>query len=514
MTNERTSLVEGPLFTDQYQLTMAQVYFRNGIHDRPARFDYAFRSYPDYGRHQAGYCVFAGISDLVEWMQRVRFGPAELDALRTQRTAAGDPVFDGAFLDWLGSSAGWASVDVKAVAEGRIVHPYAPIVTVEGPLAVAQLLETSLLNHLNYPTLVATKASRVAESARGGTVLEFGTRRGPGFGANVGARAALIGGADFTSNVGMSHHVGLQPKGTHGHSMVQAFMALGLGELGAFRAYADVYPDDCVLLVDTVDTLGSGVPNAIVVFEELRRRGHAPVGVRLDSGDLAYLAIQTARLLDEAGFTDVGIVLSSNLDELAIWQILAQIEEEAPRYGVDPARLTTRLVYGVGTRLITSHGHAALDGVYKLVAIEERGAWVPAIKISENRQKVPIPGEKRLWRVLDARGYATADVVALAGEAPGTEGDLRLHHPYRSGIGRTIAAADITRVQELLQPAFADGAAQVDGDIGAARQRREADLERLDPGVRRLVNPHIYHVSMTAALKRLQDDLIAEYQLD
>ncbi len=508
MKPEDRRLAEGVLFTDQYQLSMAQVYFREGLHTRRARFDYTFRSYPDYGRHQAGYCVFAGAAPLVGWMEGVRFQTEDVARLRSQVTATGEPMFDEDFLDWLATRGTFAEVTVDAVPEGRVVHPYAPIVTVHGPLALAQILETSLLNHLNYATLVATKASRVAESARGGTVLEFGMRRGPGFGVNAGARAALIGGADFTSNVGISHVLGVPPKGTHAHSLVQVFMAIGRGELAAFRAFAAAYPDDCILLVDTIDTLRSGVPNAITVFEELRAAGHEPRGIRLDSGDLAHLAVRSAQMLDDAGFPDAWIVLSSNLDELAIWQILAQIEDEAPRYGVDAAALVARLTYGVGTRLITSHGHAALDGVYKLVAVEGDDGWLPAIKISESREKIPIPGQKRLWRIYDRRGAATADVVAALDEELVAGRELRIHHPYRAGVHRTLAGPDVAVVEELLTPIFGEGA-EIVGDLEAARRRRREDLDRLDPGVRRLVNPHVYHVSLTDRVKALQDELVA-----
>ncbi len=503
-------ITRGALFTDQYQLAMAQVYFSNGLHERPARFDYSFRSYPDYGRHQAGYCVFAGLGDLVEWMATTGFGAADINLLRSQRTSRGAPRFTDDFLAWLEAAGRFTAVDLDAVPEGRIVHPYAPVATTEGPLALAQILETSLLNHLNYATLIATKSSRVAEAGRDRPVLEFGLRRGPGYGANAGGRAALIGGASFTSNVGVSHTLGVDPKGTHAHSMVQLFMALGGGELGAFRAFAESYPDDCILLVDTIDTLESGVPNAITVFHELEAAGHTPVGIRLDSGDLAHLAVRSARMLDDAGFPGASIVLSSNLDELAIWQILSQIEDEAPRYGVAPDALIGRLVYGVGTRLLTSHGHSALDGVYKLVAVQTRdGEWAPAVKVSENRAKLPIPGRKRLWRISDRRGLATADVVARAGENLSVGEPLRLHHPYREGVSRILAGEDVTEVEELLVPAVAGGAVVVDSALDAARAWRRHDLARLDPGVRRLVNPHTYHVSMTDSVKALQDELVA-----
>jgi nicotinate phosphoribosyltransferase len=505
---------EGALFTDQYQLSMAQVYFRNGLHDRNARFDYSFRTYPDYGRHQAGYCVFAGLEWLLNWMADTQVTAADIELLRTQTAQNGTALFGDDFLEWLEAEGHFRSLQLDAVPEGRIVHAYAPVVGITGPLAIAQILETSLLNHLNYQTLIATKASRVAESARGGTVLEFGMRRGPASGTNAGTHAALVGGADFSSNVGVSHAMGLRPRGTHAHSMVQVFMALGGGELEAFRAFAAVFPDECVLLVDTIDTLDSGVPNAITVFRELRAQGHEPVGIRLDSGDLAYLAIRSAQMLNAAGFPGAAIVLSSNLDELAIWQILSQIDGEASRYGVDPQSLVARLVYGVGTRLISSHGHSALDGVYKLVAIEQSGRWEPAIKVSESRQKIPIPGRKRLWRIYDRRGSATADVVAGAKEIIDPAATLRLHHPFRPGVARTLPAGEIADFEELLEPVWRGGRDAPEPSLEERRARRRRDLERHDPGVRRLVNPHIYHVSLTDQVKQLQDHLIAEVTRD
>ncbi len=506
----RADLAEGILFTDQYQLAMAQLYFAEGIHDRRAHFDYSFRSYPDYGRHQAGYCVYAGLEWLLGWMETARFGGAELAALRSQTTSRGAPRFRTDFLEWLEAEGHFGAVELHSVAEGRVVHPLVPLVTATGPLAMTQILETSLLNHLNYQTLIATKASRVAEAARGSVVLEFGMRRGAATGVNAGARAALIGGARFTSNTGISHVLGVDPKGTHAHSMVQAFIARGGTELEAFRAFARVYPDECVLLVDTVDTLESGVPNAITVFEELARAGHEPLGIRLDSGDLAYLAIQAARRLDAAGFTDTQIVLSNSLDELNIWQILSQIEEEADRYGVDASRLAARLVYGVGTRLITSHGRGALDGVYKLVAVEDdAGLVVPTMKLSDTPGKQPIPGSKELWRIYDARGNATADAVAMAGEQ--LEGiELRLHHPHRAGLSRTLSPGEVSEVERLRDVVWAGGGrAEASVSLDLIRARRVADLTRLDPGVRRIIGPHIYHVSITEEVRRVRDDLRA-----
>jgi nicotinate phosphoribosyltransferase len=506
---DRRELTEGFLFTDQYQLTMAQVYWHRGLHERPALFDYFFRRYPDYGRHQAGYAVTAGLGWLLDWIEATRVTDDDLELLRGQTDVTGSPRFDEGFLAWLKEAGDFSAVSIRAVPEGRVVHAHAPIAIVEGPLAIAQILETSLLNHLNYQTLVATKASRVTESAHGSPVLEFGMRRGPDVGANAGGRAALIGGANATSNVGVAHYLHSDPVGTHAHSLVQLFMALGEGEIGAFRAYAEVYPDETVLLVDTIDTLQSGIPNAITVFNELRAAGHEPVGIRLDSGDLAHLAVRSAAMLDEAGFPEARIVLSSELDELAMWQIRAQISEEAVRYEVDAEAVLSRLVYGVGTRLITSHGYSALGGVYKLVAIEEDGGWTPAMKISDTPEKMPIPGEKRVWRVYDSRGLATADVVSAADEELSAVGELDLYHPHREGVVRTIG--DLAAAEELLVPAY-HGGTRLDGSpsLEAMRAWRTADLARLDPGVRRLVNPHVYHVSLTARVKELQRRLVAE----
>ncbi|HSJ26741.1 MAG TPA: nicotinate phosphoribosyltransferase [Acidimicrobiia bacterium] len=507
-------IAEGILFTDHYQLTMAQLYYRAGIADRPAQFEHFFRSYPDYGLHQAGYCVTAGLEPLLDWMDEARFGPAELEVLAGIRSARGTRVFADDFLAWLGEMDGFSAVTMRGVPEGRIVHANAPVAVVEAPLAVAQVLETSLLNHLNFATLIATKASRVVEAAAGGQVIEFGLRRAPGLGGNAATRSSLIGGAVSSSNVGMSHLMGVDSSGTHAHSMVQVFMAIGGGELEAFRAYAEVYPDDCLLLVDTIDTLDSGVPNAITVFEELRARGHEPVGIRLDSGDLAHLAVRSAELLDAAGFEDTRIVLSSGLDELTIWQVKNQIAVEAPSYGVDADRLIARLVHGVGSKLVTSDGDPSLGGVYKTVAVGgEDGAWVPAIKISDTPEKVQNPGAKNLWRVYDERGYATADVMGLADEELDPSHPIQIHHPSLPGVVRTLKPTGISEIEPLLTTILDAGRRTSEpGGIEAARRRRVRDIERLDPGVRRLVNPHRYHVSLTTALSDLKRSLVAGYQ--
>lgn len=509
MKPENRETVEGILLTDQYQLTMAQLYYFMGLHEKTVLFDYFFRSYPNYGYHQAGFCVFAGLEWLLDWMQRVRVRDEDVDYLRNQTGRAGTRVFNDDFLNWFRNNGHFEGMNLRAIEEGRVVHPDVPLVVAEGPMAVTQILETSLLNHLNYQTLIATKAARIHESCQGRLMLEFGLRRGHDRGAIAGARAALIGGADFSSNVGISHVLGLPPKGTHAHSMVQLFLALGETELDAFKAYAEVYPDDCLLLVDTINTLESGVPNAIRVFEDLRRKGHEPVGVRLDSGDLAYLSIQVAKMLDDAGFPDTVIVLSNNLDELVIWQILTQVREEAPRYGVDPDLLSRRLVYGVGTRLIVSWGEPALGGVYKLVAVKDEDQWIPALKLSDSPDKIPNPGHKTAWRVYDRRSKATADLLTLNDEQPQAMDKLILHHPSEPTKYRALTKGEIAEIEMLYVDVLKEGRLVYEfPPLESMREKRRADVARLDMGVRRLVNPHIYHVSLSDKLWNLKRDLI------
>jgi nicotinate phosphoribosyltransferase len=499
-------IARGALLTDQYQLTMAQLYHRHGLHERDARFEHFFRRYPDYGAHEAGYAINAGWGWLGRWARRAGFGEEERAALREHRVR-GQRLFDDAFIDWLGGVS-WDALRYQAIPEGRVVHANVPVTVVEGPLAAAQVLETPLLNHLNFHILIATKASRVVEATRGGAVLEFGLRRAPDEGGIAATRAALIGGANASSNVGISHEMGVMPQGTHAHSMVQVWMALGEGEIGAFRAYAEMYPDDCILLVDTIDTLESGIPNAITVFEELRKRGHEPVGVRLDSGDLAHLSVQASLMLDRAGFKEAHIVLSSSLDELTIFQILTQIADEAPRYGVDADQVIGRLHYGVGTKLATSDGQPYLDGVYKLVAVTNGAGWQPAIKVSDTATKIVNPGRKRVHRLYDRRGLATADLMSLADEA--LEYPLEVRHHHEHLVARTLAASSISSTEELLEPTVLDLPTDDAALVVEARKRRISDLERLDLGVKRLVNPHVYHVSITKRLAELKARLIEE----
>lgn len=513
VNRQSRAISEGVLRTDQYQLTMAQLYFRLGLHETPAQFDHFFRSYPSYDGHKAGYCINAGLGWFLDWLAEASFGPTEIELLQGQVDRSGKRIFEDDFLSWLEGRSLIDGMSMRSVEEGRVVHANTPLATVKGPLALAQILETPLLNQLNYQILIASKAARLRHVARGGLLLEFGLRRGHDTGANAGARAALIGGADFSSNVGLSHLLGLEPKGTHAHSMVQVFLAMGGTELEAFRAYADVYPYNCLLLVDTVDTLESGVPNAISVFEELRAKGYEPAGIRLDSGDLAHLSIQASKMLDRAGFEEVPIVLSNNLDELVIWQIITQIETEAPTYGVDPDHLIRRLVYGVGTRLITSWGEPALGGVYKLVSVMQDGQWQPAVKVSESPEKIPNPGRKDLWRLYDQRKIAVADLICLIGEDPGSMIPLSRYHPFDHRLRSVHDKGDLSSVEPLLEEIIKDGVIlRQEPDIDSIRRRRDRDLERLDPGVKRLVNPHIYHVSLSEKLAGMKQDLVRGIQ--
>jgi nicotinate phosphoribosyltransferase len=508
MKKETKNISEGILFTDFYQLTMAQTFFKKGLHAKEVQFDYFFRKYPRYLSGQAGYCVFAGLQSLAEWMQDCSFQENDIQYLAEHKSPANKPMFSKDFLEWLSVEGNFKAINLEAIPEGRSVHPNVPLVSVRGPLAMAQILESSLLNHLNYQTLVATKACRIREAGRGNLLLEFGLRRGQGKGANAGVRAALIGGADFSSNTGASYQLGFLPKGTHAHSMVQAFIGLGYSEQDAFRAYADIYPDSCILLVDTIDTLGSGIPNAIKVFQDLKKKGYNPLGIRLDSGDLAYLSIHAAKMLNQAGFDKVKIVLSNELDELVIWQVLTQIQKEAPRYGVDPDQLINRLVYGVGTKLITSKGYPALDGVYKLVAISDDKGLNPAIKLSETPAKTINPGRKGIWRIYDKRSKAVVDLLTKDNRDPRKEEELFFHHPEEEKQ-RMLKRKDISKIEKLQQAIIKDGEVVYDfPSISQIRSAREKDLECLDPGVKRLINPHLYHVSLSKELWDLKKELI------
>jgi nicotinate phosphoribosyltransferase len=503
------SISEGILFTDQYQIVMAQLYFKMGVHEKIVQFDHFFRNYPDYGSHKAGYCINAGLEWFVDWMQNAYFRDEDIDLLRTHKSQNNKPLFHDDFLNWLKKNGSFSNITLRAIGEGRTVHPHLPLTIVQGPIAMTQILETPLLNQLNFQTLIATKACRIKEMGKRQPMIDFGARRAQDRGAIAGVRGALIGGADFSSNVGISHLLGYPPKGTHAHSMVQLFLSMGMSEEDAFLAFADLYPDDCILLVDTINTLESGIPNAIKIFQALKKKGHKPLGIRLDSGDLAYLSLRAAKMLNDAGLEHVGIVLSNELDEMNIWQIITQISEEASKYGLDADRVIHRLIYGVGTRLITSAGDSALGGVYKLVAVKDKGEWQPALKISESLEKIPNPGDKKVWRIYDKSGKATADLITLSDENPQEENEIVLRNPLDHTKKRIIRKDNISKIEPLLYDIIVDGKLIYEfPSIEEIRKLKNKDLESLDSGIKRLILPHPYHVSISKKLWDVKQGLI------
>jgi nicotinate phosphoribosyltransferase len=469
------------MLTDFYELTMMQGYF---VHDHNPRavFEMFFRRPPFEG----GFTVFAGLESLVNTIAEFRFGGDDLEFLARQK------MFRKEFLDYL--EAFHFSGDIHAVEEGSIVFPNEPLLRVQAPLMEAQLLESLLLNILNFQTLIATKAARIYLACEGGRVLEFGMRRAHGVnGALAAARAAFIGGAAATSNTLAGKLFGIPVSGTMAHSWVMSFE----NELAAFRRYAQVYPESCILLIDTYDTLKSGLENAITVGRELKEQGHLSFGVRLDSGDLEYLSKKVRERLDRAGLEHARIAASNELDEGIIRQL---ITEKAP---ID--------MWGVGTHLVTGKGDPALTGVYKLMAIEKGGRFVPTIKVSNNPDKITDPGIKQVHRFYNGSGSPIADLLTLEEEAPEAGRVYRFYHPRYPY--RYIDVRDFERVEPLLKPVMLAGRAVVEfPDLQTLQARTRANLERLDHTYTRLINPHVYKVSLSERLKDLKFGLIAEYE--
>jgi nicotinate phosphoribosyltransferase len=467
------------LLTDLYQLTMVGGYVLEGKENQWANFDYFFRSIPDNG----GYCVLAGLEDLMEYISTLRFDEGDLAYLE------GLEIFSDSFIRYLEGFR--FTGDLWAMPEGTVVFPHEPLIRVTAPLPEAQLIETTLLNIMNYQTLIATKGSRLRWAAQGDTVVDFGLRRAHGpYGGLMASRAAYIGGVDGTSNVLAGRIYGIPVRGTHAHSWVESFR----DELEAFLAYARVYPTSCLLLVDTYDTLSSGVPNAVRVGQELRKEGQGLRGIRLDSGDLAYLSKESRRMLDEAGLTDAAIVASSDLDE---W-----IVESLKRQGacVD--------IWGVGTRLVTSFSCPALGGVYKLTALDEDGkGMVPKIKRSDNPDKITNPGGKRVVRLLDPKGQMRGDVIFLEQEEIPVGQTFRARHPMFSHIYKDYPHK--FKMRELLLPVFKKGERVYESpDIHGIRENTLQNLEELDAGYKRFHNPHTYHVSLSSHLFETKQRLL------
>lgn len=467
------------MMTDLYELTMMNGYMRYNMSENRAVFDLFYRKQGDI----TAYAIAAGLEQAIEYIRDLHFTDEDIEYLRSLNT------FDEAFLAMLRDFK--FTGDIDAVPEGTIIFPNEPIVRVVAPIMEAQLIETALLNIINHQTLIATKSARVVQAARGDGVLEFGLRRAQGPDAGIyGARASIIGGCVATSNVLTGKLFDIPVRGTHAHSWVMSFPT----ELEAFRAYADVFPQDCLLLVDTYDTLKSGVPNAIQVFNELKERGYEPSGIRLDSGDLSYLSRTARKMLDDAGFPNARIFASGDLDEEVIWDLKAQ------GAAID--------VWGVGTRLITSQNNPSLGGVYKLAAEVVDGKIIPRIKISENSIKITNPGMKKLLRLYDARdGKALADLITLHDETFDESQPLEIFDPEHTWKRMTLVDYSI---RELLVPIFREGkqvyTCPALKDIAAYAK---TELDTFWDEYKRLHTPHRYKVDLSQKLYDLKQDLLA-----
>ncbi|MFA5669613.1 MAG: nicotinate phosphoribosyltransferase [Balneolaceae bacterium] len=454
-------------FTDYYEYTMAQGYFLSNRHLEQCSFDYFFRSLPFDG----GYVVYAGLADFLEQLKGFTFHEDEIEFFRTKG-------FHKEFLDYLKTFRFKGTI--YSVKEGEIVFPNEPILRVEGTIIEAQIIETLLLNILNFESLIATKASRIRQVAGNSTLLDFGLRRSQGFGGIQASKAAIIGGFDGTSNVHAGLTQGLEVSGTMAHSWVQSFE----DELTAFRTYAGFYPDSTVLLVDTYNTLKSGLPNTITVAKEMEVKGHRLKAIRLDSGDLAYLAKNARKQLDAAGLDYVQISASNQLDEYVIKSL---IEQKAP---ID--------IFGVGTKLVTAYDDPALDGVYKLGSIDGR----PTLKVSENVEKVTMPGIKKINRYFNEDGSFYADGLSL-----GSETNMEwIEHPLY-----TKKRVRITGLQseELLHQIVLDG--EIIIPLPTAQESAKYATLRLDmlnSEHKRFDNPHVYKVGIDPNLNKLKNDLI------
>lgn len=471
------------LLTDLYQLTMAYGYWKQRTHDREAVFHLYFRKIPFAG----GYTVACGLSAAVDYLQGLRFTEGDLAYLATLRGNDEAPLFEDGFLKFLGEMK--FSCDVDAMPEGTVAFAHEPLVRVQGPLLQCQLVETALLDLVNFQTLIATKAARVCQAAHGDSVLEFGLRRSQGIDGGLSAsRAAYVGGCNATSNVLAGRLFGIPVRGTHAHSWVMSFDS----ELESFKAYAASMPNNCVFLVDTYDTL-QGVRHAVEVGKWLRSQGHELAGIRLDSGDLAYLSIEARKILDEGGFPRAAIVASNDLDEKLITSLKSQG--------------ATISVWGVGTKLATAYDQPALGGVYKLAAIRERGGeWRYRIKLSEQAVKISTPGVQQVRR-FTRDGQFLADMIydTASGGAP----SHTIIDPLDMTRQRTFDG-DVEHT-DLLVPVFRGGAPVGEPvDIHKSRARALAQIASLHPGIRRFDNPHQYPVGLEKGLHQLRTNLILE----
>ena len=475
------------LLTDLYELTMMQGFFKSGNNKRVV-FDAFYRKNPCDG----GYAICAGLEQVIEYIKDLHFSYEDIEYLRSLK------IFDEDFLTYLSSY--HFSGDIYAVPEGTVVFPNEPLVKVVAPIMEAQLLETAILNIINHQSLIATKAARVVHAAKGDGIMEFGLRRAQGPDAGIlGARAAVIAGCVGTSNVLTGQRFDVPVKGTHAHSWVMSFK----DEYTAFKTYADLYPDACLLLVDTYDTLGSGVPNAIKVFKEMQAEGKelSYYGIRLDSGDLAYISKKARKMLDEAGFKDAVISASSDLDENLIFSLKSQ-----------DAAITS---WGVGTNLITSSDWPSFGGVYKLVAIEdpETKEFIPKIKISENIIKITNPGNKKIYRIYGKEtGKIVGDLIAFEDEVYTEDEDILLFDPVNTWKKTKVEAGSFT-LRELLVPVFQNGICCYDSpSVMEIQKICDKEKETLWDETKRFVNPNTVYVDLSKKLYDTKTKLLNEYR--
>ena len=475
------------LLTDLYELTMMQGYFREKDANETVIFDAFYRTNPDGN----AFSICAGLEQVIDYVKNLHFDDADIEYLR------GLGIFDEDFLEYLHNFK--FSGNIYAIPEGTVVFPREPLVKVIAPIMEAQLVETAILNIINHQSLIATKTSRIVFAARGDGIMEFGLRRAQGADAGTyGARAAMIAGCIGTSNVLAGKLFDVPVKGTHAHSWIMSFP----DELTAFRAYAKLYPSACILLADTYDTLGSGVPNAIRVFQEMRDAG-IPLtfyGIRLDSGDLAYISKKARKMLDDAGFPDAVISASNDLDEYLIDSLKIQ-----------GAAITS---WGVGTNLITSKDCPSFGGVYKLAAIMDRhtGKFIPKIKLSENTEKVTNPGNKTIQRIYDKEtGKIIADLICLVDEEFDEKNSLLLFDPIETWKSMQLPAGSFT-LRELLVPVFKNGECVYESPkVMDIREYCKKEQETLWDESRRLVNPHEIHVDLSNELWHMKAQLLDSY---
>ena len=475
------------LMTDLYELTMMQGYFKNMDRNETVIFDAFYRNNP----MESGYAICAGLQQVIEYVENLHFDDDELAYLKSLG------IFEDAFLEYLKDFK--FSGSIYAIPEGSIMFPREPMIKVIAPIMEAQLIETAILNIINHQSLIATKTSRVCYAARGDGIMEFGLRRAQGPDAGIyGARAAMIGGCTGTSNVLAGQLFDVPVKGTHAHSWIMSFP----DEYTAFKVYADMYPGACILLVDTYDTLKSGIPNAIKVFKEMREAG-IPLtfyGIRLDSGDLAYLSKKAKKMLDAAGFPDAVISASNDLDEYLIDSLKVQ-----------GATINS---WGVGTNLITAKDCPSFGGVYKLAAVKDKttGEFIPKIKLSENAEKITNPGNKTIYRIYDKEnGKIIADLICLVGEKFDTNNSLLLFDPQETWKKTLLAPGSYT-MRELLVPVFLNGECVYESPkVMDIQKYCKEELDTLWDESKRLVNPHTVHVDLSNELWQTKQKLLDSY---